>query len=101
MDLLTISLTLGGLLLVLLAAGLWVALALMIAGLAAIFFMVPVPPGAVMATTVWGSINSWDLAALPMFIWMEEMNLFSPAGVHFKSITSRVPTLFSAELLKV
>ncbi|MAS12485.1 MAG: C4-dicarboxylate ABC transporter permease [Nitratireductor sp.] len=73
MDLLTISLTLGGLLLVLLAAGLWVALALMIAGLAAIFFMVPVPPGAVMATTVWGSINSWDLAALPMFIWMGEI----------------------------
>ncbi|WP_295811730.1 TRAP transporter large permease subunit [uncultured Nitratireductor sp.] len=73
MDLLTISLTLGGLLLVLLAAGLWVALALMVAGLAAIFLMVPVPPGAVMATTVWGSINSWDLAALPMFIWMGEI----------------------------
>ncbi|WP_367718558.1 TRAP transporter large permease subunit [Nitratireductor sp. GISD-1A_MAKvit] len=73
MDLLTISLTLGGLLLVLLAAGLWVALALMIAGLAAIFIMVPVPPGAVMATTVWGSINSWDLAALPMFVWMGEI----------------------------
>ena len=73
MDLLTISLTLGGLMLVLLAAGLWVALALMVAGLAAIYLMVPVPPGAVMATTVWGSINSWDLAALPMFIWMGEI----------------------------
>ncbi|MFC5585617.1 TRAP transporter large permease [Nitratireductor kimnyeongensis] len=73
MDLFAISLTLGSLLLILLTAGVWVALALMIAGLAAIFLMVPVPPGAVMATTVWGSINSWDLAALPMFIWMGEI----------------------------
>lgn len=73
MDLLTISLTLGVILLLLLASGLWVALALMVAGLAAIFLMVPVPPGAVMATTVWGAINSWDLAALPMFVWMGEI----------------------------
>lgn len=73
MELASISLILGVLLLVLLAAGLWVALALMVAGLTAIFLMVSVPPGAVMATTVWGSINSWDLAALPMFIWMGEI----------------------------
>ncbi|MDS1135736.1 TRAP transporter large permease [Nitratireductor indicus] len=73
MDLASISLTLGVVLLALLASGLWVALALMVAGLLAIFLMVSVPPGAVMATTVWGSINSWDLAALPMFIWMGEI----------------------------
>ncbi|EKF20788.1 TRAP transporter large permease [Nitratireductor pacificus] len=73
MELASISLILGALLLALLTAGLWVALALMAAGLTAIFLMVSVPPGAVMATTVWGSINSWDLAALPMFIWMGEI----------------------------
>lgn len=73
MDLASISLTLGVVLLALLASGLWVALALMVAGLLAIFLMVSVPPGAVMATTVWGAINSWDLAALPMFIWMGEI----------------------------
>ncbi|MCR4266065.1 TRAP transporter large permease [Nitratireductor sp. ZSWI3] len=73
MDLATISLILGLVLLVLLACGLWVALALMVAGLMAIYLMVSVPPGAVMATTVWGAINSWDLAALPMFIWMGEI----------------------------
>lgn len=73
MDLATISLLLGLFVLLLLAAGLWVALALMTAGLAAIFFMVPVPPGTVMATTIWGAINSWELTALPMFIWMGEI----------------------------
>lgn len=73
MDLLTVSLVVGVLLLLLLAAGLWVSLALMTAGLAAIFLMVSVPPGAVMTTTVWGAVNSWDLTALPMFIWMGEI----------------------------
>ena len=73
MDLVTICLVLGVGLFVLLAAGLWIALALMLLGITAIFLMVSVPPGAVMATTVWGAINSWDLAALPMFIWMGEI----------------------------
>jgi tripartite ATP-independent transporter DctM subunit len=32
-----------------------------------------VPPGAVLATTVWGNSASWSLAALPLFIWMGEI----------------------------
>src|SRR4051812_4401435 len=32
-----------------------------------------VPPGSVLATTVWGNSASWSLAALPMFIWMGEI----------------------------
>src|ERR671914_399092 len=32
-----------------------------------------VPPGAVLATTVWGNSASWTLAALPLFIWMGEI----------------------------
>jgi len=72
-ELATTATLLGVFVLVLLAGGLWVALALMAVGLATIFLMVSVPPGAVMATTIWGSVNSWDLAALPMFIWMGEI----------------------------
>ncbi|TDH34274.1 TRAP transporter large permease subunit [Pseudohoeflea suaedae] len=73
MDLLVLALCLGLGLLMLLATGLWVALGLMAVGIAAILIKVSVPAGAVMATTVWGAINSWDLAALPMFIWMGEI----------------------------
>ncbi len=73
MNIITISLVLGAVLFFALAGGLWVSLSLMLAGLLAIFLNVSVPPGAVMATTVWGAINSWDLAALPMFIWMGEI----------------------------
>jgi tripartite ATP-independent transporter DctM subunit len=32
-----------------------------------------VPPGGVLATTVWGNSASWTLAALPLFIWMGEI----------------------------
>ena len=32
-----------------------------------------VPPGSVLATTVWGNSASWSLAALPLFIWMGEI----------------------------
>ena len=32
-----------------------------------------IPPGAVLATTVWGNSASWTLAALPLFIWMGEI----------------------------
>src|ERR1700748_3168099 len=32
-----------------------------------------VPPGGVLATTIWGNSNSWTLAALPLFIWMGEI----------------------------
>jgi tripartite ATP-independent transporter DctM subunit len=31
------------------------------------------PVGPVLATTAWGSANSWALASLPMFIWMGEI----------------------------
>ena len=32
-----------------------------------------IPPGAVLATTIWGNSASWTLAALPLFIWMGEI----------------------------
>ena len=53
--------------------GVWVGLALILSGLAAMMFVANVPVGAVFATTVWSANASWTLAALPLFIWMGEI----------------------------
>ena len=69
--------TLLTLLLVLLASGFWVALALMGMALAALVFLSNAPEGLVLATTLWGHSHSWPLAALPLFILMGEILLRS------------------------
>ena len=52
----------------------WIAIALMACGYAGMLFVGGnIPPGAVLATTVWGNSASWSLAALPLFIWMGEI----------------------------
>lgn len=73
MDLSLIALFLGLGMLAALATGIWVAVALLGVALAAMIALVSVPAGPVMATTIWGAANSWDLTALPMFIWMGEI----------------------------
>jgi len=73
-DLIEIALVLLVLLTVLLAGGVWIAIALMACGYAGMLFVGgSVPPGGVLATTVWGNSASWTLAALPLFIWMGEI----------------------------
>ncbi|WP_417808900.1 TRAP transporter large permease [Thioclava sp.] len=66
-----------GLLLLLLAGGLWVALSLLVVALAGLTFFSNAPTGLVMATTLWGNSHSWPLAALPLFILMGEVLLRS------------------------
>ena len=74
MDLIEIALLLLVILTVLLAGGVWIAIALMACGYAGMLFVGgSVPPGSVLATTVWGNSASWSLAALPLFIWMGEI----------------------------
>src|SRR2546430_563740 len=59
---------------VLLAGGVWIGITLMACGYAGMLFVGGnVPPGSVLATTVWGNSASWSLAALPLFIWMGEI----------------------------
>jgi len=58
---------------VLLGGGVWIAMALAGVALIAMTFFTEAPVGAVMASSVWGASNSWELAALPMFIWMGEI----------------------------
>jgi C4-dicarboxylate transporter, DctM subunit len=69
----SLSLLLMLLLFAVLGSGVWIALALTICGYAAIVTTMATPPGQVLATSMWAASNSWDLTALPMFIWMGEI----------------------------
>ncbi|MBM6593802.1 TRAP transporter large permease [Microvirga pudoricolor] len=74
MELVTISGLLLVLLIVLLAGGVWIAIALMACGWVGMQFVGGgIPAGSVLATTIWGNSASWTLAALPLFIWMGEI----------------------------
>ena len=73
MGTLGITLFLLGLLAVLLAGGVWIAIVLLAMGWAAMELFTSAPVGKLMATTVWGSSASWALTALPLFIWMGEI----------------------------
>lgn len=72
-ELLVASLVLAVVLFGLLGIGTWVALALVGVGVAGMALFTSAPTGPLMASTVWGSINAWSLAALPLFIWMGEI----------------------------
>ena len=74
MDLVSISFVLFGFLLVLLLGGVWIAVALLATGWVGMQFVGGgIPAGSVLATTIWGNAASWELAALPLFIWMGEI----------------------------
>jgi len=71
------DLAIAGLLLVslllILASGVWVGLALTGVGWLAVTLFSSRPAGDAMVVTVWGSSSSWTLTALPLFIWMGEI----------------------------
>lgn len=73
MDPAVVALALGGGLVVLLACGIWIGLALMAVGLIALEGFTSIDAGLSLGTTLWGATNSWTLTALPMFIWMGEI----------------------------
>ena len=74
MELLQIALVLLIVLAVLLAGGVWIAIALMACGWLGMQYVGGnIPAGPVLATTIWGNSASWTLAALPLFIWMGEI----------------------------
>jgi tripartite ATP-independent transporter DctM subunit len=72
-----IGLTLLGLLITLLASGVWVAVSLSLVGLAGLVFFSNAPSGLIIASTFWGHSHSWALTALPLFILMGEILLRS------------------------
>lgn len=74
MEMIEISGLLLLLLFVLLAGGVWIAVALLVVGFVGMQFIGGgIPAGAVLATTIWGNSASWTLAALPLFVWMGEI----------------------------
>ena len=73
MSVLELSVVLMLLLFAILGSGVWIALALAVCGFAAVLTKVATPAGQVLATSMWTASNSWDLTALPMFIWMGEI----------------------------
>jgi DctM-like transporters. len=73
MSVVELSLVLMLLLFAILGSGVWIAIALGVCGFAAVLTKVATPAGQVLATSMWTASNSWDLTALPMFIWMGEI----------------------------
>ncbi len=70
-------LLIGGLLLlimmVLLSGGVWIAMTLAICGWVGQAFFTTTSPGNNLFSSFWESNASWELAALPLFIWMGEI----------------------------
>ncbi|RKF18087.1 TRAP transporter large permease subunit [Alginatibacterium sediminis] len=70
---LLIGLCLLVVLLLVLASGMWVALSLLVVALCGMILLGNDAFGLIYATSTWGAISDWSLAALPLFIWMGEI----------------------------
>ncbi len=73
MDPLLYSPLLAVALLVLLTSGLWVAASLIGVALIGMLLFADAPIELVMPSTIWGSVSTWTLTALPLFVWMGEI----------------------------
>ncbi len=73
MDPVTVGIVLTVILLLALAAGIWVGITLVIVGAAGMMLFSSAPVGPIMATKFWELGSSIALTALPLFIWMGEI----------------------------
>jgi tripartite ATP-independent transporter DctM subunit len=73
MDILVVGGILLTLMMVLLAGGVWIAMTLAICGWVGQAFFTTTEPGKNLFSSFWESNASWELAALPLFIWMGEI----------------------------
>src|SRR5512134_1370511 len=60
-----------------LGAGVWIGIAVLGVAWIGMELFTTRPGGDALALTVWGSLSSWTLTALPLFIWMGEILLKS------------------------
>ena len=58
-----------------LGAGVWIGIAVLGVAWIGMELFTTRPGGDSLALTVWGSLSSWTLTALPLFIWMGEILL--------------------------
>ncbi|MBT2299523.1 TRAP transporter large permease subunit [Variovorax paradoxus] len=73
MDILMVGGVLLLLMLMLLSGGVWIAMTLAICGWVGQAFFTSTQPGLNLFSAFWESNASWELAALPLFIWMGEI----------------------------
>jgi tripartite ATP-independent transporter DctM subunit len=58
---------------ILLGSGLWIGISLLGVAWIGMELFTSRPVGDAMAVTIWGSLSSWTLTALPLFVWMGEI----------------------------
>ena len=73
MSTITVAAILFGFMLLLLAAGLWIAMAMSVVAWFGLQVFTSRPPEISLFQSFWGSSASWTLAALPLFVWMGEI----------------------------
>ncbi|MFT5721998.1 MAG: C4-dicarboxylate transporter DctM subunit [Motiliproteus sp.] len=73
MDTTVIAISLAVFMLLMLALGVWVSLALFGVGVLGLLLSGNDQIGLLFATSTWGASTSWSLTALPLFIWMGEI----------------------------
>ncbi len=73
MSTLAIAVILLALLFMLLAGGLWIAMAMSVVAYVGLQLFTTSPPAVNLFQSFWGSSASWTLAALPLFVWMGEI----------------------------
>ncbi len=81
-----------GALVVTLGAGIWIGFSLFLVGLIGMEFFSFLPAGNNMASSVWATINQWELVALPLFILMGEVLFHS--GISEALFRGLVPWLY-------
>ncbi len=73
MTIMEVGLLLVLVLFALLGSGVWVAISLLGVALVAMWGFSSAPTGLALGTSLWGSVSSWSLAPLPLFVWMGEI----------------------------
>ena len=81
-----------GVLVLTLSAGIHIGFSLFIVGFCGMTLFSPLPPGGNLASSVWATINKWELVALPLFILMGEILFYS--GISEKLFKGLVPWLY-------
>jgi len=73
MDLLTVSVTLAGILVFLLGGTVWIGVSLFLVGLSGLMIFTGLPATTIMANIAWNNTSGSTMLALPLFIFMGEI----------------------------
>ncbi len=91
-DLMMMGLVIFGALVITLGSGIWIGISLFIVGIIGMDLFSFLPGGGNMASSVWATVNKWELVALPLFILMGEVIFRS--GISENLFKALVPWLY-------